>query len=143
MSRSGEAGVRVQGSHWWRFALKQVLIDVIGIPLEPGRVQENVLAALLHSTLGRWGVMSLKETLREHTNTHEFIAMLELRGIFCHRTSILYLNLTYLYFCSHFVNCKPINSKLDARDVQKKRFITVFNISVLLNYFIFNKRQQT
>lgn len=68
MSRSGEAGVRVQGSHWWRFALKQVLIDVFGIPLEPGGVQENVLAALLHGALGRGRVVSFEETLRTHTS---------------------------------------------------------------------------
>lgn len=69
MSRSGEAGGggRVRGSHWWRFALQQVLMDVFGIPLEPGSVQENVLAALLHGALGRGRVVSLEETLRTHT----------------------------------------------------------------------------
>lgn len=67
MSRSGEAGVRVQRSHWWCFALQQVLMDVVGIPFEPGRVQENVLAALLYGALGCWCMVSLEETLRIHT----------------------------------------------------------------------------
>lgn len=68
MSRSREAGVRVQGSHQWRFALKQVLMDVVGVPLEPGCVQENVLAALLHGALGGWRMVGLEETLWTHTN---------------------------------------------------------------------------
>lgn len=69
MSRSGEARVRVQESHWWRFALKQVLMDVVCIPFEPGRIQENVLAALLHGSLGRRRMVSLEETLMIHKDS--------------------------------------------------------------------------
>lgn len=53
-----------QGSDGRGLALQQVLVDVVGVALEPRRVQENVLAALLYCALGRRRVVALKETLK-------------------------------------------------------------------------------
>lgn len=39
-------------------------MDVVGVALQPGRVEEDVLAALLHRALGRRRRMTFKETLR-------------------------------------------------------------------------------
>ncbi len=61
---AGQGGVRVQRSDGGRFPLQQVLVDVVCVSLEPGGVQENVLAALLYRALGRWRVMTFKETLK-------------------------------------------------------------------------------
>ena len=40
-------------------------MDVVGVPLQPGGVEEDVLAALLHGALGRGGLVALKEALDE------------------------------------------------------------------------------
>ena len=47
------------------FPLQQVLVDVVGVPLQPGGVEEDVLAALLHGALGRGRLVALKEALDE------------------------------------------------------------------------------
>lgn len=40
-------------------------MNVVGIALEPGGIQENVLAALLHCALSRRRVVALEETLED------------------------------------------------------------------------------
>lgn len=39
-------------------------MDVFCVTLKPGGVEEDVLTALLHGTLGRWRRVTLKETLQ-------------------------------------------------------------------------------
>lgn len=59
--QDGGGGQRSDGRG---FALQQVLVDVVGVALQPRRVEQNVLAALLYRTLGCRCVVALKEALK-------------------------------------------------------------------------------
>lgn len=61
-------GAGGQGSDRRGLALQQVLVDVVGVALEPGGVQENVLAALLYRALCCRRVVALEEAL--HLSGH-------------------------------------------------------------------------
>lgn len=53
-------------------ALQEILVDVLGVPLQPGCVQQDVLAALLDGALRRGSGVALKEGLYEkHTTTRK------------------------------------------------------------------------
>lgn len=55
-------------------------MDVVGVALQPGGVEEDVLAALLHRALGRRRRVAVEEALR--ANTGEVNQMKEMGGFF-------------------------------------------------------------
>lgn len=62
------------GSHhgWGGLALQKILVDVLGVPLQPGCVQQDIFTALLHSAFCRRSGVALKEGLyKKHTTGRE------------------------------------------------------------------------
>lgn len=57
---------------WGGLALQEILVDVLGVPLQPGCIQQNVFTALLDSAFCRWSGVALKEGLyKKHTTVRE------------------------------------------------------------------------
>ena len=71
---SRTAAVACRDSHhgWWGLALQKILVDVLGVPLQPSCIQQNIFTALLDSAFCRWSWVALKEGLYEkHTTIHK------------------------------------------------------------------------
>lgn len=66
---SGGGGGGAGGSDRGRFALQEVMVDVVCVSLEPGSIEEDVLTALLHRALRSRRRVTLKETLHEREKT--------------------------------------------------------------------------
>lgn len=73
---SRTAAVACTDSHhgWWGLALQKILVDVLGVPLQPSCIQQNIFTALLDSAFCRWSWVTLKEGLyKKHTTIHKGI----------------------------------------------------------------------
>lgn len=73
---SRTAAVACTDSHhgWWGLALQKILVDVLGVPLQPSCIQQNIFTALLDSAFCRWSWVTLKEGLfKKQTTIHKGI----------------------------------------------------------------------
>lgn len=71
---SRTAAVACTDSHrgWGGLALQKILVDVLGVPLQPSCIQQNIFTALLDSAFCRWSWVALKEGLyKKHTTVHK------------------------------------------------------------------------
>lgn len=111
--RAGGNGNGSRGGGWvgktrsdgGRLALHQILVDVVGVALEPGGVEQDVLAALQHRALHRRRRVTLEETLRGERR----------QTLGWHRRADRRVTggAPNLDFCGHFVDGEAVNCQLE------------------------------